>query len=120
MAVYERKNQKPISNGDFYKRLTAHLFIALSLVAVSILFGAVGYHFLENLSWVDAIYNASMILTGMGPVSVLHKDVSKIFASLYAIYGGIILLAVTGIVLAPVAHRILHLFHLREDEEDSI
>jgi hypothetical protein len=74
------------------------------------------YSLLEEMSRMDSIYNASMILTGMGPVTKLNHDISKLFASAYAIYGGVILLAITGIVLAPIAHRILHLFHLRENE----
>lgn len=116
--AYERKSEKLLSKNQFYIRLCLHLTVALGLVLISIGFGAIGYHGFEGITWVDSIYNASMILTGMGPVTVLKKDVSKIFASMYAIYGGIILLAITGIVLAPLAHRLLHLFHLKEAEED--
>jgi hypothetical protein len=115
--AYERKSDKLLSKNQFYLRLALHLTVALGLVLISIGFGAIGYHWFEGISWVDSIYNASMILTGMGPVTVLKKDVSKIFASMYAIYGGIILLAITGIILAPLAHRLLHLFHLKESEE---
>jgi len=117
--AYERKHQKLISKSRFYVRILEHLVVAIGLVFISIGGGAIGYHFIEGLSWIDSIYNASMILTGMGPVSILHKDISKIFAALYAIYGGIVLLAITGIILAPLAHRLLHLFHLREEEGDA-
>ncbi|HOY95772.1 MAG TPA: hypothetical protein PK509_08550 [Catalimonadaceae bacterium] len=116
--AFERKSDKLLSKNQFYLRLSLHLTVALGLVVISIGFGAIGYHGFEGISWVDSIYNASMILTGMGPVTVLKKDITKIFASLYAIYGGIILLAITGIILAPLAHRLLHLFHLREAEEE--
>lgn len=114
--AFERKSEKLLKSRSFYLRLFKHMWIAFGLVTLSIALGAACYHALEEMSWVDAIYNASMILTGMGPVSKLEHDASKIFASLYAIYGGVILLAITGIVLAPIAHRILHLFHLKEDE----
>jgi hypothetical protein len=57
-----------------------------------------------------------MILTGMGPVTVLKHDSSKIFASVFAVYGGIIILAITGMVLAPLAHRLLHIFNLSEED----
>jgi hypothetical protein len=93
-----------------------HLLVAGGLVFISIFGGAYGYHVLEGFNWIDSFYNASMILTGMGPVSVLKNDSTKIFASLFAVYGGIVLLAITGIILSPLAHRLLHLFHLKENE----
>ena len=114
LITFEKKSQKLLPLQTFYLRLFKHLLIATIIVVFSISIGAVGYHQLESLSWVDAFYNASLILTGMGPVNVLHKDTSKIFASLYAVYGGIVILAITGIVLAPLAHRLLHIFHLSE------
>lgn len=114
--AFEKKNDKLLKSWPFYLRLFKHMWIAFGLVILSIGLGAACYHSMEEMSWIDAIYNASMILTGMGPVSKLENDSTKIFASLYAIYGGVILLAITGIVLAPIAHRILHLFHLKENE----
>jgi hypothetical protein len=114
--AFEKKNEKLLRSGRFYLRLFKHMWIAFTLVVVSISLGAFCYHVMEEMSWVDALYNASMILTGMGPVSKLENDSTKIFASIYAIYGGVILLAITGIVLAPIAHRILHLFHLKEND----
>jgi len=90
--------------------------VANSIVFISILVGAFGFHFLENIGWIDSIYNATLILTGMGPINVLKRPESKIFASLFAIYGGVVILVMTGIVLSPIAHRLLHLFNLREDE----
>ena len=114
--AFERKNQKLLSKPDFYIRIVKHVLVATMLVAFSIAWGAVGYHLLEKISWIDSFYNASMILTGMGPVNILHHDSSKIFASLYAVYGGIILLAITGIIMAPLAHRLLHIFHLQEND----
>lgn len=114
--AYEKHNQHLLSQRGFFVRLLQHLAVALGLVVLSIALGAAGYHFLEGLNWIDAIYNATMILTGMGPVSPLQRDVSKIFASCYAVFGGIVILAITGIILAPLAHRLLHLFHLKENE----
>lgn len=113
---YEKRSQVLLSQSRFLIRLLKHVAVALGLVLISIALGAAGYHYLEGLGWIDSIYNATMILTGMGPVSPLHRDVSKIFASCYAVFGGIVILAITGIVLAPLAHRLLHLFHLKENE----
>lgn len=75
-----------------------------------------GYHFLESLSWIDALLNASMILGGMGPVTPLQTNAGKIFASFYAIYSGVILLASVGVLAAPIFHRFLHRFHLADEK----
>lgn len=89
------------------------------LVGGSLAVGAIGYHALAELGWVDAILNASMILTGMGPVSPLPTDAAKLFASCYALFSGVVFLVACGIVLAPVVHRFLHRFHLDGDDEEG-
>jgi hypothetical protein len=71
-----------------------------------------GYHFLEQLPWIDALLNASMILGGMGPVDPIKTEAGKIFASCYALYSGLAIISVAGLLLAPVVHRFLHKFHL--------
>jgi hypothetical protein len=88
------------------------------LIAASLLAGMAGYHALERLSWIDAFLNAAMLLGGMGPVAVPVTDGGKVFAGLYALYCGLVVIAVAGIVLVPVAHRILHRFHVEEEERD--
>jgi hypothetical protein len=80
--------------------------------------GAVGYHITEGLSWIDALFNAAMILTGMGPASELHTDSGKVFATTYALYSGLVFVVVLGILGAPLFHRLLHRFHL-EAKTDS-
>jgi len=89
-----------------------------ALVAAALGIGMAGYHFLENLGWVDAFVNAAMILSGMGPVSTLQTDTGKIFAGCYALFSGLVFITVTGIVLAPVAHRALHKFHLESGRKN--
>jgi hypothetical protein len=76
----------------------------------------IGYRALERLSWLDAFLNAAMLLGGMGPVNTPGTTGGKLFAGLYALYCGLVVLIVAGIILAPVAHRILHRFHLEQDE----
>jgi len=75
----------------------------------------VGYHCLEQLPWIDAFLNAAMILSGMGPVATLQTNAGKLFAGCYALFSGIALITILGIIFAPVVHRFLHKFHL-EDE----
>jgi hypothetical protein len=88
------------------------------LIAASLFAGMVGYHDFEHLSWLDAFLNASMLLGGMGPVTNPVTPVGKLFAGTYALYCGLVVIIVAGIVLAPVAHRVLHRFHLEFDETE--
>jgi hypothetical protein len=89
---------------------------AVALILISLSVGVVCYHFLAGLNFIDSLLEASMILGGMGPVNELHSDGAKIFASIYALYSGLLVLALMGIVLSPVVHRIMHKFHV--DEKD--
>lgn len=86
--------------------------IALALIAVSLFIGMAGYHSLEGLSWIDAFLNAAMLLGGMGPVNTPATCGGKLFAGLYALYCGLAVIVVAGVMLAPIAHRILHRFHM--------
>ncbi len=83
------------------------------LVAVSLCVGMTGYRVTEHMIWIDAFYNASMILSGMGPAAELQSYEGKLFAGCYAIYSGLFLIAAMGILLAPVFHRVLHGFHYK-------
>ena len=86
---------------------------AAILLAISMAGGAVGFHVLAGQDWIDAQLNAAMLLGGMGPVGEIHSDVGKIFASLYALYAGLFFIGVAALLVAPVAHRLLHKFHLK-------
>jgi hypothetical protein len=115
--MYERKKEPLASSKTFVRRLGLNGLIGALSLAFSLGIGMLGYHFLENLSWIDSLLNASMILGGMGPVDPMKTNAGKIFASLYAIYSGVILLASVGILIAPIFHRFLHHFHLAEEDE---
>jgi hypothetical protein len=88
--------------------------VTLGIVAVALLIGILGYHLIAGLSWIDSLLNASMILTGMGPVDPMKDTASKLFASAYALFSGVVFLSAVGIVLSPVFHRIIHAFHMEE------
>ncbi len=98
----------------FYARLLRHFGVGMLLLVFCLGLGMAGYHFLENLSWVDAFANASMILSGMGPMATLQTNAGKIFAGCYALFSGLAFIGIVGIVLTPVAHRLLHKFHLED------
>ena len=114
---FERRHDPLAPVPVFVKRLIASLAIAFALIAFALTIGIVGYHSLGGFGWIDSLLEASMILGGMGPVNTLSGDGVKIFASMYALFSGLIFIAVMGVVLTPVAHRILHKFHVDEKDE---
>jgi hypothetical protein len=94
------------------RRLFICVGVAGVLIGLSLFGGVAGYHFLEHMTWIDAFVNASMILSGMGPVSELQTSEGKLFAGCYALYSGLVLILVTGLILAPIVNFVLHRFHL--------
>jgi hypothetical protein len=115
--MYEHHKQPLAKQAVFAKRLAFNGIAAFILLIFSLGLGMAGYHFLEGLSWIDSILNASMILGGMGPVAPLQTISGKLFASFYALYSGMVLLAAVGILATPIYHRFMHRFHLAEDKE---
>jgi hypothetical protein len=108
----EHRSEPLIASRQFLLRLAHSGAIAVALVSVSLLIGVLGYHLLEGLTWIDAFLNAAMLLGGMGPVDRPVTLAGKLFAGLYALYCGLAVLLVAGVILAPIAHRILHRFHV--------
>lgn len=87
------------------------------MIVISLGVGVTGYHFIAGLPWIDALLDASMILGGMGPVNPLHTNEAKVFASIYALFSGLVLIGATGVLLAPIFHWVLHRFHLEQQNE---
>jgi hypothetical protein len=112
LPEFENLAEPVIPRRRFIIRLAHSGIIAVVLIAVSLFVGMVGYHVLEGVSWMDAFLNASMLLGGMGPVNIPITFGGKLFAGLYALYCGLAVILVAGVILAPVAHRILHTFHV--------
>jgi hypothetical protein len=111
----ERFKDELASPRAFGLRFACFSAVALVLIAGMLTIGVLGYHWLERLSWLDALLNASMILGGMGPVNELRTDAGKLFASGYALLSGLMILAAAGVVATPVVHRFLHWFHMPQD-----
>jgi hypothetical protein len=114
---FETKHQPLLPRYLFARRVLINLGIASALIAISLLVGMFGYHYFESMAWIDAFANASMILSGMGPLGELHSWGGKLFAGFFALYSGLLLIMIAGIVLAPVVHRFLHRFHMEEMKE---
>ena len=115
-SSFESRNQPLLSRSQFLVRLSKYVLAAALLVTTSLLAGMVGYHFLEGMSWLDAFLNASMILSGMGPVNPMQTAGGKLFAGCYALYSGLLLILTSGLLLAPIIHRLLHSFHVDAKE----
>jgi hypothetical protein len=117
--MFEQKHEKVVPVSVFVIRLSTFIGIAGVLVLSALSIGIAGYHWIAKLGWVDALLDASMILGGMGPVNPLPTNAAKLFASGYALFSGLVFIAVMGIVLSPIAHRMLHTFHLEEKESQK-
>ncbi|HVS21643.1 MAG TPA: hypothetical protein VHD88_07330 [Pyrinomonadaceae bacterium] len=117
--MFERRRDQLAPIPVFVKRLVASLGIAFCLIGLALTIGIAGYHSLGGFGWVDSLLEASMILGGMGPVNQLANDGVKVFASMYALFSGLIFIAVMGVVLSPIVHRFLHKFHIDGDDGDQ-
>ena len=103
----------------FVRRFLKYLLFSILLAGVGLGFGILGYRLFAGFSWVDAFMNAAMILTGMGPVGQLTTTSAKLFASIYALFSGLIFLTASSVIIAPIFHRLLHKFHLEGLEKDE-
>ena len=112
---YEHHTQPLLPRVKFIRRVLAHGLVASGVLGIALGIGVLGYNLTEGMSWLDALLNAAMILGGMGPVNELHSTAGKVFASFYALFAGVVFLASAGIVVAPLAHRLLHWLHLETE-----
>ena len=117
--MFEKHHQPLLHKHAYIKRIIRFALLGLLIVFGSLGLGVMGYHYTENMVWLDALLNASMILFGMGPVNPVQTDAGKWFASFYAMYSGVAFITIIGVVFAPVFHRFLHKFHLDMEEKRS-
>lgn len=109
---YEGYKQKVAPLSVFARRLISAVGLACGIIGIVLFIGVAGYHWLDDLNWIDSLLEASMILGGMGPVSPIKTTCAKVFASAYALFSGLVFIGIMGIVLTPIAHRLLHKFHV--------
>lgn len=115
----ERRRDPLLPRGVFYRRFGRFAAAAFALAVVSLLIGMAGYRWIEGQSWPEAFVNSAMLLSAMGPMGELKTDAGRIFAGCYALYSGLVFLFIAGLLVTPVAHRLLHLFHSDPDEDDE-
>jgi len=117
--MFEPRKEPLLPSRLFLRRLGRQLGLGGILIAFSLALGTLGYHFLNGSAWVDSFVDASMIMAGMGQVNPLGGTAGKLFAACYALYCGVVFILVSGLLLAPFFHRVLHRFHLEAGVEDA-
>ena len=115
----ENRKQKVTPLPHFLFRLGRYGLFALGLIVFSVLLGTIGYHNFAKISWLNSFHMACMILTGMGPVVEMTSTTAKIFSSFYALYSGVAFLSITAVFFAPIIHRLLHILHVEQDDNEN-
>lgn len=114
--MFENRKHKLISTAKFKTRLLKYFLYSIAMLSFSLGIGMIGYKYLGDLNWTDAFLNASMILAGMGPVDMMKTEASKIFSGFYALFSGIAFLTTAAVLLAPIAHRFMHILQIDDGE----
>ena len=111
---YERKHQPLAPLDVFAQRVAKQVALALLVLGGSVAVGTFGYHAIDRRTWTESFLNACMLLGGMGPVGDFQTRWGEIFAAFFALYSGLVFILVSGLVLTPFLHRIVHKFHLEK------
>jgi ABC-type polysaccharide/polyol phosphate export permease len=112
--MYEHKKDKLASKSVFYRRVWTNLVFTCIILFICLSIGILGYHYSAQIGWLDSMHNASMILSGMGPVVEIKTDAGKWFSSFYALFSGVAFITNISLLLAPIAHRFFHKLHLED------
>jgi len=114
--MFEHQTKPLLSKREFFARVFRYFLFSTLILGGSLGIGMLGYRYFANLNWVDAFFNASMILTGMGPANEMPDDAAKIFSGCYALFSGVAFLSTVAVLFAPIAHRFLHVMHIEETD----
>ena len=121
-SIVEVHSTRRALRRNLVRRLVRNGAIVAALIVLALGMGAIGYHVLDGLPWLDAVLNAAMILTGMGPIAPISTPAAKVFATFYALFSGVFFLTMVAVLLAPALHHFLHRFHLdlskQQDDQD--
>lgn len=114
------KRQKMIqqpqqTRAAYYRHQARNLLVSALVLGICLLAGILGYHYTDDIPWIDSLHNASMILSGMGPVVEIKSEDGKLFSSFYALFSGVVFITNIGIILTPIIHHIVHRFHLDDE-----
>jgi len=110
--MLEKKHEHVLPLRQFIWRVVRFAGLAVLVILIALGIGVAGYHWIAGLSFIDALLNASMILSGMGPVNEISGDRAKLFAAAYALFSGLVFITVAGMLFTPLFHRVIHRFHV--------
>jgi hypothetical protein len=113
-----RKHPELPTQAEFLAHIARNLAISTVMLGGALGIGTIGYHVFGDLPWIDALLNAAMILTGMGPVDTMTSVAGKLFATAYALFSGVFFVTIAAVTLSPAVHRLLHRFHLEFTDRD--
>lgn len=119
MALFEHRTSPLLPFARFCRRQLAFAAYAAVIILTSLGIGTVGYHVFEELNWLDSMYSAAMILTGMGPAMELKHDSAKVFVTLYAIFSAVVFLSASALLFTPLFHRLMHALHLDQEQDEE-
>ena len=119
LMAFEKRHEPLAPRHVFIKRILRSILTGILAIFLALFIGMWGYHYFENMNWVDAYANAAMILSGMGPMGNLATNGGKIFAGSYALFSGLIFILIIGLIAAPIFHRFIHKFHLEEEKNND-
>jgi len=114
----EKNHTQLLSISKLFAHLMRNIIWGMLFIALALFVGMLGYHEFEHKPWIDAFAEASMILSGMGPLSPLNTFGGKLFAGCYALFSGLAFIAVIALIFAPVIHRFFHKIHLESGRSD--
>ncbi|SRR5260221_7747677 len=96
----------------FVYHLIRNIIYGIIFITIALFIGMYGYHVSEGMSWIDSFANASMILSGMGPLTPLSSFNGKLFAGFYALFGGLVFIAIIALIFSPIIHQFFHKIHI--------
>lgn len=112
--MYEHRKQSIAPLRVYYRRILKNVLLAFGILFICLMIGVAGYHYTADIPWLDSLHNASMILSGMGPVVEIKTVGGKWFSSAYALFSGVVFITNIGIILAPAVHRLFHRLNLEK------
>ncbi len=110
--MFEKPDQPLLPRRAFVRRMTTFLALAVTVGVLAVFFGALGYHSIEGMPRLEAALNSASIITGNGAVHPAQTTAGLWFEMADVLLGVVVFAAVVGTLLTPVAHRLLHAFHL--------
>ena len=118
--MFEHHRSPLLPFGSFRYRVIKSILLGIFCLLLTISIGMIGFHHFEEISWLEAYLEASMIYGGMGTVFHIETWQGKVFGGTYAILCPFMLFTSISIFFLPLLHRFLHKFHLQQKETPKV